>query len=31
MENPAHPFGGGDYSFMTALPVTFTQGMPECG
>jgi hypothetical protein len=26
-----YQFGGGDYSCMTALPVTFAPAMPECG
>jgi cytochrome P450 len=28
---PEYQFGGGDYSFMKTLPVTFTPGLPERG
>jgi len=28
-DKPLYQFGGGDYSFMAALPVTFTPGKPE--
>ena len=29
VDRPAYQFGGGDYSFIPALPVTFTPGLPE--
>jgi len=29
MDRTAYQFGGGDYSLISALPVTFTPGLPE--
>jgi hypothetical protein len=29
MPPPEYQFGGGDYAFMTRLPVSFTPGRPE--